>query len=85
MLVELGWSGDAAKDSTQHFTQSIITPSTVGPVSNFDIQEARKQTRLDNIPGFIINECSVTLMPVFKYIFTLTVPQQSFQTQWKKY
>jgi hypothetical protein len=39
---------------------------------------------LDDIPGFIIKGRSNILMPVLKYIFSLSVSQQHFQAQWQQ-
>jgi hypothetical protein len=62
---------------------------TLVNISDFNIKKSVKRLRQiqsvwrNDIPGFIIKECSVILMLVLKYIFNLRVSQQHLLTQSK--
>ncbi|PNF19791.1 hypothetical protein B7P43_G14658 [Cryptotermes secundus] len=59
-------------------------------ISNRDVQNAIKRLRptksvgTDGIPNFVIKGCSEILVPVLRYIFNLSLSQNSFPKLWKQ-
>jgi hypothetical protein len=59
------------------------------PVSNSDVQNAVKRLRplksvgLDGIPSFVINDCSEIFVPVLRFIFNLSLSQNTYPNLWK--
>jgi hypothetical protein len=59
-------------------------------VSNSDVQNAIKRLRpsksvgLDGIPCFVIKGCSEMFVPVLRFIFNLSLSQNTFPNVWKQ-
>jgi arginine decarboxylase-like protein len=62
----------------------------LAPISNSDVHNAIKRLRptksvgLDGIPSFIIKGCSNIFVPVFKFMFNLSLFQNVFPNLWKQ-
>jgi hypothetical protein len=62
----------------------------LAPISNSDVQNAIKRLRpsksagLDGIPSFVTKGCCEIFVPVLRFIFNLSLSQNTFPNLWKK-
>jgi hypothetical protein len=63
---------------------------SLAPISELDICKALRRLRpsksvgFDDIPSFVVKDCSEIFVPVLKHIFHLSLPQNYFPTVWKQ-
>jgi hypothetical protein len=62
----------------------------LAPVFNYDVQKAIKRQRpsksvgLDGIPSFVVKSCCEIFVPVLRFIFNLSLSQNTFPNLWKQ-
>jgi hypothetical protein len=62
----------------------------LAPISNSDFHNAIKRLRptksveLDGIPSFVIKDCCQIFVPILKFIFSLSLSQNTFHNLWKQ-